>query len=212
MRFPIAAAFAAALLNVQDGRVVSPARYVSGNLPVAPVLAVSGGQVFVEALVAPDGRVASVEILRTTPPFTDALVAAVRSWQFVPAAIGSTPVPARVFVAATFAAPALFGPTLGQPPQDVLAAGNDVPAPTATVSVGYPPDAMGNGTVLVGVTVTRAGRSEDARVLVSSPAFDRAALAAARAWSFRPARRDGKLVSAFAYLVFSFRQPVISGS
>jgi hypothetical protein len=47
------------------------ARYVSGELPVAPALVVSGGEVFLEVLVAEDGRVDSIRTLRTTPGFTD---------------------------------------------------------------------------------------------------------------------------------------------
>src|SRR5258705_346072 len=48
----------------------------------------------------------------------------------------------------------------------------------------------------------------DARIDVSSPAFDEAAIGAARAWSFRPARRDGRAITTRAYLIFAFQQPV----
>ena len=34
---------------------------------------------------------------------------------------------------------------------------------------------------------------------------------AAREWRFRPARRKGKAVSSVAYIVFGFREPVVSG-
>jgi TonB family protein len=43
---------------------------------------------------------------------------------------------------------------------------------------------------------------------VSSPAFDAAALAAAKSWSFEAAQRDGRAITAHAYLLFAFRQPV----
>lgn len=65
-----------------------PASYVSGELPAAPALAVSGGEVFLEVLVTNEGRVDSIRTLRTTPPFTDAVITAVRDWRFTPAEAG----------------------------------------------------------------------------------------------------------------------------
>jgi TonB family protein len=62
--------------------------------------------------------------------------------------------------------------------------------------------------VLVEVTIDGAGVLTDAQVNVSSPAFDAAALAAARSWSFRAARKQGNAVTTHAYLLFAFRQPV----
>ena len=194
------------------------ARYVSGELPATPVLGISGGQVFLEVAVGVDGDVSAVRTLRTTPPYTQAVIEAVRGWQFTPAteavpptpelAQGTEPVVAPVFVAAIFAAPALVGPTLGQPPQDVQSASTDAPMPTAVQAVAYPPRALGYGTVLVELTVDDAGVVSDARTVVSSPGFDEAALDAARAWSFRPAHRDGRAVTSQAYVVFAFQQPV----
>jgi TonB family protein len=67
------------------------------------------------------------------------------------------------------------------------------------------------GTVLVDVTLDGAGMLADARVRVSSPAFDAAALSAARSWSFRAARRNGTGSPTHAYLVFGFRPPVVGG-
>jgi TonB family protein len=114
-----------------------------------------------------------------------------------------------VFVAAMFAPPALIGPTLGQPPQDLLSASEETPSPTAANPAAYPPRALGDGTVLVEVTIDNTGLLTDAQVKVSSPGFDAAAIAAARSWSFRPARRRGNAVAGHAYLLFAFRQPVV---
>ena len=207
-----------AMVGAQPGFMA--ARYVSGDLPVVPPLVVSGGEVFLEVLVAQDGRVDSIRTLRTTPPFTDAVINAVRGWRFTPAmevaalstsqAEASTgPVAGSVFVAAMFAPPALNGTTLGQPPQDVLSPSDDMPMPLAANPAAYPPRAMGDGTVLVEVTIDGSGVLTDAHVIASSPAFDAGALAAARSWSFRAAQRNGTAVTTHAYLLFAFRQPVI---
>ena len=195
------------------------ARYVSGELPVAPPLALSGGEVFLEALVDTDGQVDSVRTLRTTPPFIDIVIGEVRGWRFTPAREGEsstgqtaargTAVVRPVFVAAMFAPPALSGPTAGEPPQDLLVAADETPMPMATSPAAYPPRAMGDGTVLVEVTIGNLGIMTEARVMVSSPAFDSAAIAAAKSWRFLPARRSGGAVPTHAYLLFAFRQPVI---
>jgi TonB family protein len=208
-----------ATVSAQDAFV--PARYAGGALPVAPVLAVSGGEVFLQVLVTEDGAVGLIRTLRTTPLFTASLIDAVRGWRFEPAiqTIGpSTAQPkpmtkavaAPVFVAAMFAPPVLNGPTLGEPPQDVAAGSDETPLPVVAVPAGYPPRATGTGTVLVEVTIDRTGVLTDAQIRRSSPGFDAAAIAAARSWSFRAGRINGNPVTMYAYLVFSFRPPVVA--
>jgi hypothetical protein len=92
--------------------------YAGGELPAAPVLAMSGGEVFLEVAVTASGGVASIRTLRTTPGFTEPTIDAVRGWHFTPAT--DAQVAESVFVAAMFSPPALNGPTLGRPPADVL--------------------------------------------------------------------------------------------
>ena len=182
-------------------------RFVRGDLPLVPVLAVSGGEVFLEVLVTEDGRVDAVDVLRTTPPFTEALADAVRRWQFTRAAAPQTG-SLRVFVAGIFAPPALEGPTLGEPPKDLRAPHEDVAFPVFWTRAGYPPHAMGAGAVLIETTFGDSPIPIDTRVVVSAPGFDEAALDAARSWAFRPARRDGQVIATHAYIVFGFRPPV----
>ena len=198
-----------------------PASYVSGSLPVAPVLAVSGGEVFLEVRVTAAGGVDSIRTLRVTPPFTDVVIDAVRGWRFTPAtgtgdladpaAATIRPLPWSVLVAAVFAPPALSGPTLGTPPRDVLSASDEIPQPMGTAPPAYPVRATGGGTVLVEVTLDGAGVVTDAQVRASSPAFDAVALSATRSWSFRAARRNGTGSPTRAYLLFGFRPPVVGG-
>jgi TonB family protein len=214
-----------AILFVALGVAVSaqtrfrPAQYAGGALPIVPVRAVGGGEVLLELALAKDGSVAETKILRTTPPFTAALLAATRTWRFRPAeqliesADRSQPaawVPAAstVLVANIVRPPTLNAPTLGQPPQDVAAAADDTPFPLNIIPPPFPPRARDDGSVLVEVMIDARGRVSEARVLQSSPAFDEVALTTARGWSFRPARVRGESVAVYAYLVFAFRQPV----
>jgi TonB family protein len=190
-----------------DASGVAP-RYVSGEVPAAPVQVVAGGEVFLEVIVANDGHVDSIRTLRTTPPFTDAVIAAVRGWQFTAGNAGRSGA-SPVLVAAMFTPPTLDGPTLGQPPHDVATPTDGTPLVSSATPARYPPRAVGTGTVLVEVTIDGAGTPADARVVVSSPGFDAAAVAAAKSWSFADAPGNGNAATTRAYLLFGFQQPVI---
>lgn len=198
----------------------SPARLRTGDVPSLPALAVGGGEVFFELAVSREGRVTAVTPLRLTPPFTDAVLTAVREWEFSPAredlaqpeARGGSPsllpVASRVLVGGIFRPPALLGPTLGRAPEDVGTASDDTPFPLATSIPPYPPTAYGAGIVLLEVLVDRSGTVADVRVVHSAPPFDSAAAKTVRDWKFRPARVRGQPAAAFAYIMFGFPVPV----
>src|SRR5512138_679530 len=61
------------------------ARLVNGAVSALPVQAVAGGEVVLSITVSETGVVGPIDVLRTTPPFTDAVVTAVRGWRFAPA-------------------------------------------------------------------------------------------------------------------------------
>lgn len=192
----------------------TPALYSSGPLPLVPAQTVGGGEVLVEISVTRAGEVRSVTPLRTTPPFTPAVVDAVGVWRFIPAEAARSVtlrerVDSKVLVAAVFRPPTLLNaPVLGEPPKDVATASAEIPFPTATTVPSFPPRALAGGIVLVEVRVDPSGRVTDAAVIRSAPSFDEPALDAARQWTFRPARIDGVAVNSSAYVIFAFRQPV----
>jgi TonB family protein len=203
-------------LAAQQG--YTPARYSSGIPPALPALVVGGGQAFVELTVGPNGAVDRVAPLRSTPPFTQAVLAAVNGWRFTAArdetidvdgkAKGPRPVASRVLVAALFRAPTLLTPTLGERPADVAAASPAVAFPTSTREPPYPPQAASGGVVLIEAMVDRTGKVADARVISSAPPFDQPALEAARQWRFRPAVVNGRPTPAYVYLIFGSPTPV----
>jgi len=197
-----------------------PAKLREATLPLTPVQAVSAGEVFVEVTVTDAGLVGDLTTLRTTPPFTQSVLDALRGWRFQPAeeavprvpgdprSILTRPVQSKVVIASVFQAPTLNTPTVGDPPKTVQSAAEDVAAPLSTVTPPYPPLALFDGTVLVQVTVDVNGKVANAMTIRSAAAFDQSALAAARQWTFRPARIHGRPEETFAYIVFAFRQPV----
>lgn len=202
--------------------LVEPAQLQGGPLPPIPVMAVAGGEVFLEVAVNREGAVGGVKTLRDTAPFTEALTAAVKAWHFAPAEDVVVPPPGRpvdertrraalskVLVVGLFRPPALFGMTLGEPPQDVGTPAADVPAPLGPVTMpDYPPNALFDGSVLIELRLGVDGAVMRRRLLRSSPGFDGPALAAVDALSFRPARIRDTAVPSVVYVLAAFRQPI----
>ena len=208
------------VLSAQEA--FSPARYRSGTVPPLPAMALGGGQLFLELAVSGNGGVTKVTPLRTTPPFTDLVVDAVRDWQFRPAEErvepqpggagvpeARTPVASTVLVAAVFRPPSLNAPTLGEAARDIATASDETAFPLTTTVPLFPPSALSSGVVLLEGRVDPSGALTDVVTIRSAPPFDDAARAAVRQWSFRPARVRGRAVSTFAYILFGFPVPVV---
>ncbi len=199
----------------------SAARLRGGGVPQQPPLAVSGGEVALELSVSATGAVTDVAVLRATPPFTEALTAAVRSWRFEPATDAPAPpagataptagraVPSRVLVLGLFRPPALFPTTLGTPPEAIAAPSESVPAPRAFPPMPvFPPNGLFDGVVLAELRVGADGALGQTRILQSGAAFDRPTIEAVSALGFLPARVHERNVPAFVYVVAGFRQPI----
>jgi periplasmic protein TonB len=60
------------------------------------------GVVILEAVIAEDGSVQDVRVLRSKPPLDDAAVEAVRQWRFTPTLLGGQPVPVVMTVTVSF--------------------------------------------------------------------------------------------------------------
>src|SRR5262245_61634288 len=155
-------ALALLFIGAQREEAYLPARLRDGKVPPIPVTAVGGGEVRVELDVSDDGSVTRATPLRTTPPFTDLVTAAVRDWKFFPArevvdpdaargggSIARAAVPSKVLVIALFRPPAMNAPTLGESPKDVASGTDGVPFPQVTTMPAYPPKAFGGGAVLL---------------------------------------------------------------
>lgn len=203
--------------------LVTPARLQGGTLPIIPVMAIAGGEVFLEAEVTGDGGVSRVRALRSTPPFTDTMAAAVQSWRFAPAQDAAAPeagkpvdpatrraVPTKVLVVGVFRPPSLFqGATLGEPPKTVGAPSDDAPAVTAGPAMpNFPPRAIASGVVLVEIAVAGDGHVTGAKVVRGAAPFDALALEAAASIAIRPPRLYGQGAPANVYVAVGFRQPM----
>ena len=108
------------------------------------------------------------------------------------------PAPAPPPVAAPAPPPSTASASDTASPQQALAPG-DTPVPISRPAPTYPPDAIRNGetgTAVVRIEVGADGEPVEVSLVTrtGSRSLDRAALAAARRWKFRPAQRNGQPV------------------
>ena len=189
------------------------ARLLSGDVPNAPVQAVSAGEVLLSVNVSDAGAVGAIDVLRSTPPFTDIVVATVRGWRFAPAENGlRKPIASRVLVGATFGSPSLRVPTVGEPPKDLAPAATALPMPLTTSVPEYPPNARFGGSVMIETLIAPSGRVVGVTAIRSTSPFDEIAMDAARRWMFRPAQGPDQPPNPYAYRIFVFRAPVVGAA
>ena len=210
MKYLAAAAGVGALtISLLAQADIQPARLRAGAIPAVPVTMTAGADVVVSVAVSDDGSVTDVDVLRSTPPFTDAVVGAVRAWHFTPAVDQDLkPMATRVLVDALARPPSLNSPTVGTPPVN-LGVDARIPYPAQAQPPLYPINARTQGTVIVETRLDPSGRVIEAKTVRSWPPFDSPALDAARGWIFSPATAPNVPPSPYAYLVFVFRQPIV---
>jgi TonB family protein len=150
--------------------------------PESARLAGAEGFVDVAFTVLRDGHVGWVRIVRAEPSgfFEAEALHGVRDWRFVPAKRGGEPVECRIQTRVRFT----LTDSVAARPAGTTVAG-DQPAPV------YPERARIEGLegyVEVSFTIGRDGAVADAEVTLAMPRgeFEKAALAAVRAWSFEP--------------------------
>ena len=76
--------------------------HVNPIYPPIPLAARKEGLVILEALIAEDGTVRDVEVLRRAPLFEESAIAAVRQWRFSPTLLNGEPVPIVMTVTVGF--------------------------------------------------------------------------------------------------------------
>jgi TonB family protein len=185
-------------------------RLRAGNVPELPALAVGAGEVLLDVSLSATGRVTNVTPLRSVQPFTEATIAAVRGWEFVPPEDEEhRPIPSRVMVGALFRAPAFYASPGDSSPADIGQPSSEIPYPLGTVMPVFPPLAQTGGVVLLEALIGATGAVDMVQVIRSAPPFDSAADAAARRWLFRPAYVAPRAEPRYVYLVFGFPAPVM---
>jgi TonB family protein len=206
-------ALVCSIATVVASQPTTAPRLRDAAVPLPAPEALGGGEVIVELSVAIDGSVASVQPLRTTPPFTQRLVDVVAKWRFTNATtvIDSrvTAVPYPVLVIGAFRAPTLYaGPALGGVAETRGVASARLPQLQSVLMPSYPPRATGDGFVIIEIEMTRFAVPREYRVITPASGFDSAALSAVRAWRFTPPATSDVADRVFVYALVGFRSPV----
>ncbi len=84
------------------------------------------------------------------------------------------------------------------------------PRVRSDTSVRYPPEASGDATVILELTIAPDGTVQVARATSGREPFGSVAAAAARGWRFSPATRDGAPVAARIRFELTFRAPAVA--
>jgi TonB family protein len=182
----------------------SPLRLVAAELAPPPPGTVSGGIAAFDVTVDEHGTVSRAECVQDLAPYGDLLRAALPAWRFEPAHAEGRAVAARALVLGFFRPPSLTFAAPENPRYKSTEAPPEVPWPTSVTVPPYPPNAQGAGLVFLEIDVSAGGKVTGVRVVTTASAFDDAATSTAKAWTFRPAQRNGRPVSSRAYLLFSF--------
>ena len=182
-------------------RTYTPPRLMRVELPAEPgFLVVGGGEVMIEFIVDERGAVTRPTVVRSTPPYTDMLLAALAQWRFQPARasddrVVERAVEAPITITAIFRPPQFYnGPTLGEVPREVGRLSGDVAYPVSVRTPAYPPLAYEGGALLYEVALNESGRLVDARTFASNGGFERAALESLLGAQFRGATHRARPV------------------
>ena len=185
------ASFAVAVAVAQEikqaGTEVPPPKRTKFIAPVYPPAAQASGQrgiVILELVVDPQGKVESVNVVRSVPPFDEAAVTAVRQWEYEITKVDGRPVAVRLTVPITFA---LRLPTVVRAP--------GVPELRMGAAPGLPPEPWGRNEAIVeaDVTLDPDGQVTDALVTSGESPWAEALLQALRTWRFVGSPAEGPL-------------------
>jgi hypothetical protein len=184
-------------------------RLTAGGVPVPPANSVGWIEATLDVTVDASGAVADILAVRATPGALDLVQPVVAGWTFQPAVRGRDAVAAHVLVAMVIRPPQIYDAAIGQPAVNLASPSPEAPVATRIARPVYPPRGVGDRTVLVEAQLAADGSLEEATVFDGASDFYDAALAAARASAFGPARVDGVAVPSAAYLIFGFRTPTV---
>ncbi len=170
--------------------------------PRYPPNAVSGGTV-VAALVSGAGGVSDIKILSGQEPFVSSSRAALQRWNLHAEREGGD------LVVVHFRQPNLY--YRGDVQEEIRCTGANpsMPCPKYVVAPAYPPQAVGQGSVILKVEVAADGSILDVRTLQAMGVLTDVSVAAVRKWKFTPAEdARGVKEASHAYAVFVYRFPV----
>jgi len=176
---------------------------VSIVTPAYPPNAISGGTV-VAVMHVTSGAVGGVDILQGDEPFTEPVRRALSAWRFGDSENGD------VLAVASFRTPNLY-PT-GSPDRNLTGVKTvaGLAIPTKVVEPAYPANSLGEGSVVLRLSLKETGTVSKVEVLQGMGDLTGSCVSAVGKWQFLPARNArGVAVMTQAYAICVMRRPVL---
>ena len=177
-----------------------------------PPQALFGGEILFDANVNTRGRLTDLRVVQGQSPFLEEVLGAVQTWTFLPARLDGRAVEARIGIVFQFAQP--FLPKMTARVHEYKETGTDSKdrgaLPIFTLEPEYPPNSIGEGSVILNEIVDRDGRVTSMHVVRDLESLTPPTVAAVQQWRFAPARRGGEAAESGVIVVVTFRRPAVA--
>jgi TonB family protein len=185
----------------------------SANSIQYPVDSLAAGGVSLLLSLDSSAKIQNVQVLRDFPSLTSSVQDAVKNWSFTPASLNGHSVPSEISVTAIFN---IFNPAGGaayqslvlNPPLSVPPDSSNFGPPQISLAsfANYPANSVSQGTVVLDVTVSKAGAPAKIRVVRGIPTLTEQAVIAVKNWGFNAATIQGQPTAAQMVIAFVFQR------
>ncbi|PYT83333.1 MAG: hypothetical protein DMG40_03375 [Acidobacteria bacterium] len=177
-----------------------------------PPQALFGGEILLDARVDTRGRLTDIRVVQGQPPFLEEVLGALQTWTFLPARQDGRAVDARLGIVFQFPQP--YVPKMTARVHEYKETGMDskdrAALPLFTLEPEYPPNSIGEGSVILNEIADSQGRVTSIHVVRDLETLTAPTVAAVKQWKFAPARRGGEDVESGVIVVATFRRPVVA--
>jgi TonB family protein len=180
-----------------------------------PVNTMAAGAVSLLLSLDSGARIQNVQVLRDFPSLTSSVQNAVQHWTFTPATLNGHTVSSKISVTAIFN---IFNPAGGgayqrlvlNPIQSIPAdvSGFTPPQISMAAFANYPANSVSQGTVVLDVTVNKAGNPTRIRVVRGIPPLTEQAVIAVKNWGFNAATIQGQPTAAQMVIAIVFQRNI----
>jgi TonB family protein len=180
-----------------------------------PVNSMAAGAVTLLLSLNSGAKIQNVQVLRDFPSLTNSVQTAVQSWTLTPANLNGHAVSSEIPVTVIFN---IFNPGGGAALQSLVLApittippdaSQFTPAQISMASFAkYPADSVSVGTVVLDVTVNKAGSLSKIKVIRGVPTLTEQALIAVKTWGFNAATIQGQPTASQMVVAFVFQRNI----
>jgi TonB family protein len=191
---------------------VPPDILSASNIPY-PVDTLAVGAVSLLLNLDSSAQIQNVQILRDFPSLTSSVQNVVTTWTFRPAALKGNPVASEISLTVIFN---IFNPAGGAASRSLVLAPAQSTSPDASQFTppqlaqasfaNYPAASVAQGTVVLDVTIGRAGQPKQIRVVNDVPTLTQQAISAVKTWGFNAATIHGQPIPAQMVIAFVFQR------